>query len=159
MLEQIATHILPAALALLPPKMNSVGARAMMLAIGLQESQFKHRRQVGRPARGYWQFEPGPLSGTAQVMTYHSTKELAKSVIERLHYPTYFDHETVCYVLEHNDVLACAFARLLLYTHPSALPGPNAPEHGWMHYLATWHPGKPHRDTWDENFKRGWELA
>ena len=30
----------------------------MLLAIGLQESRFVHRRQIGGPACGFWQFCP-----------------------------------------------------------------------------------------------------
>ena len=39
------------------PGMDSAKARVMLLAIGLQESRFEHRRQIGGPARGFWQFE------------------------------------------------------------------------------------------------------
>ena len=40
-------EILDPALALLPPSMDTVRARMMLLAIGLQESRFEHRRQIG----------------------------------------------------------------------------------------------------------------
>ena len=40
--------ILPAVLGMLPAKMDSPEARAMLLTIGLQESRFEHRVQIGR---------------------------------------------------------------------------------------------------------------
>lgn len=48
------------ALLLLPAKMTSPQAELMLLAIGLQESELKHRRQHGNgPARSLWQAEQG----------------------------------------------------------------------------------------------------
>ena len=40
-------------LALLPAKMSGSKAKIMLLAIGLQESRFEHRRQMGGPARRF----------------------------------------------------------------------------------------------------------
>ena len=54
--------------------------------------------------------------------------------------------------LEHNDILACGIARLLLWTLPGKLPGPDEAEKGWQQYLAAWRPGKPHQATWAANF-------
>jgi len=51
--EVMEKAILPA-LAILPAKMDTPQARVMLLAIGLQESEFAHRRQMGNgPARGF----------------------------------------------------------------------------------------------------------
>ncbi len=58
-LDQITDHALRPAMALLPARMDTSEARCMLLAIGLQESRFVHRRQIGGPARGFWQFERG----------------------------------------------------------------------------------------------------
>jgi hypothetical protein len=51
--------------------------------------------------------------------------------------------------LEHDDVLAAAFARLLLWTDPEPLPAVGEVQRAWALYLRTWRPGKPHRQTWD----------
>nr|WP_316904517.1 hypothetical protein [Ralstonia mannitolilytica] len=56
--DVVKTAIEPA-LAILPSAMDTREARVMLLAIGLQESRFMLRRQVGGPARGFWQFEEG----------------------------------------------------------------------------------------------------
>ncbi len=46
-------------------------------------------------------------------------------------------------------MLACAFARLLLFTDPRPLPALGNPQAAWDYYVRNWRPGKPHRDTWD----------
>ena len=67
MIGHILAHTLPAAYSLLPAEMESAEATALLLSIGLQESQFTHRRQVGGPARGFYQFE---LSGVQGVLRH-----------------------------------------------------------------------------------------
>ena len=53
--QYIRDVVIPAALHMLPGHMDSPEARAMLLAIGLQESKLTYRRQVGGPAHGFWQ--------------------------------------------------------------------------------------------------------
>src|SRR3546814_10617520 len=55
--EYILGFAIEPAIDLLGPQFGSVDAERMLLAIGLQESRFLHRAQIGGPARGYWQFE------------------------------------------------------------------------------------------------------
>jgi hypothetical protein len=50
--------------------------------------------------------------------------------------------------LGQNDLLATAFARLLLYTDAKALPAETDASEGWDYYLRCWRPGKPHPGTW-----------
>lgn len=53
-LKLITTQAIEPALSLLPARMDSSRARAMLLAIGLQESRFEYRRQMNNgPARGF----------------------------------------------------------------------------------------------------------
>ena len=63
-LNEIRERAIAPALRLLPARMNSPEAEVMLLAIGLQESRFEHRRQlVGSPprptgpAKSFWQAE------------------------------------------------------------------------------------------------------
>lgn len=148
-------HVFPAAFSLLPEGMDSPEARAMLVAIGLQESGFLHRAQIGGPAHGFWQFEKG--GGVAGVLTHPSTARLAADVCESLRYEP---EAWACYVaLEHNDVLACCFARLLLWTLPGSLPAADEADEGWHQYLDAWRPGKPHRETWAGHFGAAWELV
>lgn len=137
------------ALELLPEKMDSPMARHMILAISHQESRATYRRQIGGPARGYQQFEKG--GGVRGVLNHHSTKDYAISLCAALDYSA--TDEAVYTAIEHNDVLAAGFSRLLLWTLPQALP---EDEHeGWEQYIAAWRPGKPHPDTWPT----AWKLA
>jgi len=130
------------ALRLLPDRMTSRPAKVLVLAIALQESRLKYRVQIGGPARGYWMFESG--GGVAGVLRHHASKPHIESVCEALNYPPSVN---VCYrAIEHNDVLAAAFARLLLWTLPQALPTSAA--RSWDYYLEAWRPGRPHPEPW-----------
>lgn len=152
----IHEHTIPSALSLLPGKMDSLAARAMLLAIGLQESRFVHRIQVPNgPAHGFWQFERG--GGVAGVLTHPATQPIIHPILDLLCYPA---TAADCYAaIVHNDVLACVFARLLLWTDPRVLPPASASEKGLAIYLATWRPGKPHPQTWPQNFAEGWRIV
>ncbi len=138
----VHAHTLPAALSLLPPAMDTRAARIMLLSIGLQESKFQHRMQLAGPARGFWQFEKG--GGVAGVFAHPATAGLAETVCAALNYPA--TAVVVYQALADNDVLACAFARLLLWTLPE--PMAVTAEDGWRQYLAAWRPGTPRPETW-----------
>lgn len=132
------------ALALLPERMDTPEAHVMLLAIGLQESRFLHRRQIGGPARGFWQFEQG--GGVRGVLKHTASAELAARVCRARGVIT--TEADVYEALDDDDVLACCFARLLLWTDPKPLPAVGDHDAAWELYLRTWRPGKPHRHTW-----------
>ena len=160
MIAYVHAFVLPAAFALLPRELDTLPARAMLLAIGLQESKFFDRYQLlesGRrgPARGFWQFELG--GGVVDVLTRPTTKRHIASVLDALRYAP---AASACYeAIEHNDILAACFARLNLLTHPSRNPRRDEPDLGWRIYAQTWRPGKPHPDTWPGYFARAWEIV
>lgn len=136
--------ILPA-LGLLGLK-ESAESTVMMLAIGLQESRFTHRRQMGSgPAMGFWQFERG--GGVRGVLNHHVSAVKAASLCNARRVPA--REMDVWKALENDDVLAAGFARLLLLTDPRPLPGIDDTEGAWKYYLRNWRPGRPHRSTWD----------
>lgn len=144
-LAEIRASAIAPALELLPAAMTSPEALVMLLAIGLQESRFQHRRQIGGPARGLWQFERG--GGVAGVLQHRATRDHAIRVCgARDVRPV---PEQVYQRLEHDDVLAAAFARLLLWSDPRPLPAIGEVAGAWDLYIRTWRPGKPHRHTWD----------
>jgi len=134
------------ALSLLPPEMGGPKARVMLIAIGLQESRFEHRRQIGGPARGFWQFEHG--GGVVGVLTHPASRELAARLCEVRGVKS--DSRLVYNRLEHDDVLAAGFARLLLFTDRRRLPELGDAVAAWKYYMNNWRPGKPHPETWDE---------
>lgn len=157
--DQLLTTVWLSALApamlLLPQQMSTARAWHMLLAAGLQETQLKARVQVldggGRgPARGLWQFEQG--GGVKGVLTHEASKSLAVQACARRGVaPTAL---AVWGELEHDDVLAATFARLLLWTDPRPLPTPNDTEAGWAYYERNWRPGKPHPQTWPAHWVR-----
>ncbi len=154
-LEYIKTLVFPAAFGLLP-RMDSPEARAMLVAIGLQESRLTHRRQLGGgPARGFWQFEFG--GGVRGVLNHIATRPLIQDVLETMQYD--FLPDSSYEAIQHNDVLACCFARLLLWTVPQSLPRKGDANGAWNQYISAWRPGRPHRQTWDAFYDQAWESA
>ena len=146
--------ILPA-LAILPPPMTSIRAQVMLLAIGQQESGLTHRKQLGGgPARGLWQFERSGIQG---VLHHPDTMGHAAAVCWRC--GNAGTTAAVYHQLESDDILACAFARLLLWTVPDSLPGRDEAERAWSQYVAGWRPGKPRRDKWDKIYARAWDAV
>ena len=143
-LQKIRRSAIAPALALLPAKMSGAKAEIMLLAIGLQESRFEHRRQIGGPAVGFFQFERG--GGVRGVLTHPTSRNHAAAICRSRGIPA--SASAVYSALEHDDVLAAAFARLLLWTDPTALPNVGAQASAWDLYLRVWRPGKPHPDTW-----------
>lgn len=156
----IDTALVPA-LALLPEKMNSREAWAMVVAVCLQESQFRYRRQMGNgPARGWAQFEHGTevtRGGVTGVLMHPTSRPHIRHVLDVLGYD--YSADTSYAAIEHNDVLCAAYARLLLWTLPQALPQIGDAQRGWDQYIAAWRPGMPRRESWDEYFYRAWGFV
>lgn len=144
------------ALQLLPRRMDSPGARAMVIAINLQESSLEHRRQVGGPARGFAQFERGGLYG---VLTHAASQSHARALLAALDYDPLLSVVACHNALEHNDVLDAGLTRLLLWTLPGPVAKEHEAEHGWDDYIEAWRPGRPHRLTWDSFFAAGWGVV
>ncbi len=140
----IRTAINPA-MALLPVKMDTPAARVQLLAIRLQESRFLYRRQLGNgPARGLWQFER--TGGVRGVLTHPASREHAYRICGVRGVAP--GAAAVHPALETDDMLAAAFARLLMWTDGWRLPAVGDEQGGWDMYIRTWRPGKPHPQTW-----------
>lgn len=134
------------------PPMNDQ-ARRLLLSIALQESgpQLNARYQNSPaaspgPARGWWQFEQG--GGVTGVLNHSASKSLASKSCEA--YSIQAIPSSVWRALEGHDHLATAFARLLLWTDPKALPMTEVD--GWDCYIRNWRPGKPHPENWPSNW-------
>ncbi|WP_312538257.1 hypothetical protein [Achromobacter mucicolens] len=148
--EIIAAGIDPA-LALLPARMDTAEARIMLLAIGLQESRFEHRRQlVGNPprptgpAKSFWQAEQG--GGMVHGVRLHvATRAAADHLYQARGVPA--RDAAIWDAIEHDDVLAAGLARLLLWSDPLPLPEVGAEDASWALYLRTWRPGAYGRGT------------
>jgi hypothetical protein len=155
--ESLLKLAITPAMQLLPERMDTPAARAMMIAMALQESRIRHRKQIGGPAVGYWQFEQG--GGVRGVLNHPLSKPHIQTVLRALDYAPESDSAACYAALPHNDILAAAFARLLLWTLPSALPGKGDAQGGWDTYISAWRPGKPHRATWDAFYLQAWNLV
>ena len=151
-MDIIGEIIIPASKLL--PSMDSPKARILMLAIGYQESRFEHRRQIGGPARGFWQFESG--GGVRGVLTHKASAYDAAKICHARGVGS--STKEVYERLEHDDILACCFARLLLWTDHRPLPMIGDVEGSWDYYERNWRPGKPHPDTWGDMYQRAHNL-
>jgi len=69
---------------LLPENMNTHQAKVIMLAIAFQESGLEYRRQIGGPAKSYFQFEQG--GGGRGVLTHQASKPHIHRGITELDY-------------------------------------------------------------------------
>lgn len=145
------------ALSELPNAMDSDNARAQLYGTGLQESRFKHRRQLVKrgtqlvpdgPAKSYWQ---GERTGgmCAGILRHRATRDLTRALC--LRHAVEPNALAIWNAIEHNDILAASCARLLLWTDPQPLPdyrSLTAESAAWDYYMRTWRPGKPHPETW-----------
>jgi hypothetical protein len=169
-IDLVQHHILPAAYSLLPAKMNTPEAGALLLAIGLQETGFRARVQVtegprlrqwwvGGPARSLWQFEAG--GSCTDLLTRASTRRPLQAALKALAYdPELVDPAYLHGLVAHNDVLAAVCARLLLWADSRPLPlEADGPEAGWQCYYRNWKPGKPHRNKWDSCWAEAWRRV
>lgn len=153
--ERMQSEVFPEMFRMLPVHMDSPAARAEMLAIGLQESRFLHRKQIGGPAHGFWQFEQG--GGCIGVLTHPASKNLMETICQmRKVMPA---SRPLYEAIVNDDVLAAAAARLLLYTLPARLPQKDQLQYGWNQYIEAWRPGMPHRSTWDAFYHQAWNTV
>lgn len=148
-------------------------ATVMLLAIGLQESRFLHRRQlVGSPpqpigpAKSFWQGEKS--GGMVRGVRYHeATRDKAKIIYKARDVQP--NDQAIWNAIENDDVLAAGLARLLLWSDPKALPKLGDVEAAWQLYLRTWRPGAytngtpakraELREKWTGNYAKALEAV
>lgn len=139
------------AMAMLPIKLDSIKARALVMKIVLQESLGIYRDQLERdgrntvlgPALGLAQFERG--GACTSLLNHAATRPLILSLLKAFDIrPT---ADAFWRALPANDVLALAAARVNLYWLPQALPAIDNANEGFEQYLAAWRPGAWSRGT------------
>lgn len=156
LLDSVWAGAIAPALVLLSPAMSSPQAWHMLLAVGLQESGLCARCQIlaggGRgPAHGLWQAERG--GSIRGVLLSPATRDHAAIVCKARGVPA--NTADVWGAIEHDDVLAAAFARLTLWADPHELPERDQQTEAWALYaIHAWRPGKPKPDTWPANWQR-----
>lgn len=147
----LGSHIIDSTFSevLISARFVSPEAKVILLSIGLQESEFKHRIQMGGgPAHSFWQEEP---NGIRAVMRNEITKPYLQRVCNSLGVD--FNLDDIYEEVTHNDILGCVIARLLLYADPHPLPKVGDSNGAWAYYLAIWRPGKPRPQDWPDNYK------
>ena len=158
-------QVVPAGMALLPKTCDSPAARAMLVAIALQESRLAHRWQVlqggGKgPARGLLQFESGTRAsrgGVWGVYLHPASADLLRTLCTARSVPC--DPQAIWRAIETDDVLAAGVARLLIYTDPLKLPALGDAVGAWQLYAhRCWRPGKPHPETWPGYYAQALEA-
>lgn len=147
--QYLLTNSIDPALALLETLTGikpNAQARVLVLAIAGQESAWKERRQIGGPARSFWQFEKG--GGVAGLFNVARTK--LQALCGELFVP--FNQNDVFEAMAWNDVLAAGMARLLLWTDAAPLPNIGDVDGSWNYYLQNWRPGAPHPEIWPARY-------
>lgn len=129
-------------LVLLPAKMDTIEARAMLVAINLQENPQRLEQQTGGPARGDYQMERG--GGVHGVLNHSAVKDLAAAACKSCGVSA--TEEAVYQAIGKDRVLAAALARLLLWADSNAMPALGDAEAAWTLYLSAWRPGAAKRD-------------
>ena len=133
------------AMKLLPAELNAQEALVQVHAIAIQESLYLYRVQLNDgPAHSFWQMERN--GGVKGVLKHPASIHMAEGIcLARGIKP---NPMSVWSTMEYDDVLGAAFARLLLWTDPKALPRLGQENEAWKYYQRNWRPGKPHPDTW-----------
>ncbi len=137
-------RVIEPGLALLPTYMVCNQSRVALMAIAGQESNWAARQQVGGPAVGYWQFEESGITEVIAKQGHLVQVVLGTLDIPILDLPVPAAHAAIQY----NDPLACAFARLLLWSDPEPLPAIGDTATCWQYYERLWRPGKPDVTRW-----------
>lgn len=138
---------------------DAPGADAMSIAALYQESKGRTRDQgsdnVLGPAVGFWQFEKN--GGVAEILEARQTKDIATALCASVGVTAQRDPVWRLFATAAGDDLAAAFARLLLWKDPRALP-PVIPASGpaaYDYYMDNWRPGAKRPQDWPTS----WEIA
>jgi len=130
-------------------------ARAMLMAIAGQESNWAYRMQVPVDyAHSYYMFEKG--GGVAGVLSHPASSGHIQTVCKALDISC--DTDTVYVAMSFNGILATTMARLLLYTDPASLPALGAVDQAYETYDRNWRPGSKRPGDWPENYNVGLDL-
>jgi hypothetical protein len=114
-------------------------SRVLLMTIAGIESNWSARRQIGGPARSFWQFEQG--GGVAELLGMIFVAPILRAACSQLDIPS--DSATIFEAMAWNDSLACTMARLLLWQDPMPLPVLGDTTNGYAYYLRNWRPGAP----------------
>ena len=106
----------------------SPAALNLVAGIGMVESGYRTRKQIGGPALGYWQMEPATEQDC--WVNFLDYRPLLAGLVRKIAYPSQPQHQ----LLLTNDAYAAAMCRIRLYRSPNPLPDANcALALSWYH--------------------------
>jgi hypothetical protein len=121
---------------------NNDQSRLLLLVTAGQEGDWRYRRQMGGPARSFWQCEQG--GAVADVMARCPTQLRNLCTYLAIDY----DKNTIFEAMAWNDTLAVGIARLEYWLDPKPLPAIGDVDGSWDYYLKNWRPGAPRPKDW-----------
>ncbi len=130
----------------------------MLVAVALQESDLRHRKQIGGPALSYLMWEPGNLSALPGVLRHPATQGMAAAFVADLDYAD-LTPEELRQATVYDCTLSAGLGRLLLYTLPDALPQRHDSAESWGQYMRAWRPGRPHPERWSQRWLTAWMVV
>lgn len=159
--EYLMKQILIPALKFLPPQLDSINVRVLLLSIGFQESGFVSRVQVKDDnmqddivGKGFYQF------------TYIACKDVYEFQTNRFNFLDILNQlriqnsaRAVHTAIQFHDILATITARIFLYQSPLSVPCCDDYKSMWYIYKSRWRPGRPRRENWDTHCKRAKEIV
>ncbi len=144
------------------PGTDRVLAANLLVGTAYIESKFVYRRQLGGgPAKGLWQMEPNTAKWLAREYL-QSRLDLAQTVtlILSSSFPVCREDlfgavntDRLMFGIEHNDLLACVFARLKYLSIPDAIPDTIK---GLAKYWKMYYNGAGDNGLQEEDFVEGW---
>lgn len=147
---------------------DSPSARAMLLAVGLQESRLVEtiqRGAGGKPltglARSWWQFEGGRNQALGGILADPRTA-WARDELCHMGYPCLEPgRDDLHWCMAYDQRIGVILARALIWLDPYALPAPvpQAETTAWTLYIRCWRPGKPHHASWAANWRAAIETV
>lgn len=133
-------------------------AACLSLAIKHQESGATVVRDQGDPAvigpaTGMWQFER--MGGVWEILNTGKTKDIAAELCRRVGVAAQPDPVWRLFTTAAGDELACAFARMLTWVDPAALPPVtlSAEQEAYDYYIRRWRPGAKRRAAWQDSWR------
>lgn len=128
----------------------SPAAEELLLGIAAAESEFRHKRQIGGPALGYFQIEPATHHDVLD--NFVSFRPPLKGALDALLIGAVGRDMQIAT----NDVYAAAVARLVLWRAPERLPN-QGDVAGYARYWKKHYNTAEGRGT-EEHFVRCWDV-
>lgn len=127
----------------------SPAAERFLVAVAVQESGLRHRRQQPQgPARSFFQLEPQTVRAVLEKWPLAAERWMDLGLWS----------VTYEMAVEFNDPAACIIARGIMWLDPH--PIPTTEVEAWQWYaMDTWRPGKPRPEKWSASWAAACEAT